>query len=129
MGPWQCGGTHKRREQTSVDPFGIRQHDGAFERVAQLAHIAGPIVRGEQTQRIVLQFEMSPMAALAAVLLTDPAAVAPVFTGIFMGKMVGFVKLYFPVFLLDGLGRPSRIRNPIATFSRSRSSKRSRRSS
>ncbi|MGD7104227.1 hypothetical protein ACQCS2_22010, partial [Ralstonia pseudosolanacearum] len=27
-----------------------------------------------------------------------PAAVAPVFAGIFMEKLVGFVKLYFPVF-------------------------------
>ena len=42
----------------------------------------------------------APVAALGAVLLTDPAAVAPVFTGMFMEKMVGFVKLYFPVFLL-----------------------------
>ena len=45
----------------------------------------------------------APVAALAAVLLTDPAAVAPVFTGIFMEKMVGFVKLYFPVFLLGAV--------------------------
>lgn len=45
----------------------------------------------------------APIAALAAVLLTDPAAVAPVFTGIFMEKMVSFVKLYFPVFLLGAV--------------------------
>jgi H+/gluconate symporter-like permease len=45
----------------------------------------------------------APIAALAAVLLTDPAAVAPVFNGIFMEKMVGFVKLYFPVFLLGAV--------------------------
>ncbi|MCO4892166.1 GntP family permease [Cupriavidus sp. WGtm5] len=45
----------------------------------------------------------APIAALAAVLLTDPSAVAPVFTGIFMEKMVGFVKLYFPVFLLGAV--------------------------
>jgi H+/gluconate symporter-like permease len=45
----------------------------------------------------------APIAALAAVLLTDPAAVAPVFSGIFMEKMVGFVKLYFPVFLLGAV--------------------------
>jgi H+/gluconate symporter-like permease len=29
--------------------------------------------------------------------------VAPVFSGIFMDKMVGFVKLYFPVFLLGAV--------------------------
>ncbi|MFP6562018.1 GntP family permease [Paraburkholderia sp. B3] len=45
----------------------------------------------------------APIAAMGAVLLTDPAAVAPVFSGIFMDKMVGFVKLYFPVFLLGAV--------------------------
>lgn len=45
----------------------------------------------------------APLAALGAVLLTDPGAVAPVFSGIFMEKLVGFVKLYFPVFLLGAV--------------------------
>src|SRR5574343_1365408 len=45
----------------------------------------------------------APIAALGAVLLTDPALVAPMFTGLFMDKMVGFVKLYFPVFLLGAI--------------------------
>ncbi|MHA6879716.1 GntP family permease [Ralstonia pseudosolanacearum] len=45
----------------------------------------------------------APLAALGAVLLTDPSAVAPVFAGIFMEKLVGFVKLYFPVFLLGAV--------------------------
>ncbi|MCG1042892.1 GntP family permease [Mycetohabitans sp. B8] len=45
----------------------------------------------------------APVAALGAVLLTDPAAVAPVFSGIFMEKLVGFIKLYFPVFLLGAV--------------------------
>ncbi|AKU22671.1 GntP family permease [Massilia sp. NR 4-1] len=45
----------------------------------------------------------APIAALGAVLLTDPSAVAPAFSGIFMEKMVGFVKLYFPVFLLGAV--------------------------
>jgi len=45
----------------------------------------------------------APIAALGAVLLTDPAQVAPVFSGIFMEKMVGFVKLYFPVFMLGAV--------------------------
>ena len=45
----------------------------------------------------------APIAALGAVLLTDPSAVAPVFSGIFMDKMVGFVKLYFPVFMLGAV--------------------------
>lgn len=45
----------------------------------------------------------APIAAMAAVALTDPAAVPPVFTGLFMEKLVGFVKLYFPVFLLGAI--------------------------
>ena len=45
----------------------------------------------------------APIAALGAVLLTDPSLVAPMFTGLFMDKMVGFLKLYFPVFLLGAL--------------------------
>jgi H+/gluconate symporter-like permease len=45
----------------------------------------------------------APIAALGAVLLTDPSLVAPMFTGLFMDKMVGFVKLYFPVFLLGAI--------------------------
>lgn len=45
----------------------------------------------------------APIAALGAVLLTDPSAVAPAFTGVFMEKMIGFIKLYFPVFLLGAV--------------------------
>jgi H+/gluconate symporter-like permease len=45
----------------------------------------------------------APIAALGAVLLTEPALVAPMFTGLFMDKMVGFLKLYFPVFMLGAV--------------------------
>lgn len=45
----------------------------------------------------------APLAAMGAVLLTDPAAVPPVFTGLFMEKAAGFVKNYFPVFLLGAI--------------------------
>ncbi|MEO6926080.1 MAG: GntP family permease [Rhodanobacter sp.] len=45
----------------------------------------------------------APIAALGAVLLTEPALVAPMFTGLFMEKMVGFLRLYFPVFMLGAL--------------------------
>ena len=45
----------------------------------------------------------APLVALGAVLLTQPAAVAPVFSDIFMDKLVGFVKFYFPVFLLGAV--------------------------
>lgn len=45
----------------------------------------------------------APIAALGAVLLTDPSLVAPMFSGLFMEKMVGFLKNYFPVFLLGAV--------------------------
>lgn len=45
----------------------------------------------------------APIAALGAVLLTEPSLVAPIFTGLFMEKMVGFLRLYFPVFMLGAL--------------------------
>ncbi|MFC5740832.1 GntP family permease [Dyella tabacisoli] len=45
----------------------------------------------------------APIAALGAVLLTEPALVAPMFTGLFMDKMVVFLKLYFPVFMLGAV--------------------------
>ena len=45
----------------------------------------------------------APVAALGAVLLIDPTLVAPMFTGLFMDRMVGFLKLYFPVFLLGAV--------------------------
>jgi H+/gluconate symporter-like permease len=45
----------------------------------------------------------APIAALGAVLLTMPSAVMPVYSGLFMDSMVGFVKSYFPVFLLGAI--------------------------
>ncbi|WP_286884679.1 GntP family permease [Aneurinibacillus sp. UBA3580] len=45
----------------------------------------------------------APIAALFAVLLTDPGYVLPFFSGVFMDKMVGFIKSYFPVFLLGAI--------------------------
>jgi len=45
----------------------------------------------------------APVAALLAVLLTEPSAVLPLFTGLFMEKMAGFVKLYLPVFILGAV--------------------------
>ena len=45
----------------------------------------------------------APVCALLAVVATDPSLVLPVFSGIFMHKMVGFIELYFPVFLLGAV--------------------------
>ena len=46
---------------------------------------------------------MAPIFALFAVLCIDPANILPFFTGVFMEKMVGFIKNYFPVFLLGAI--------------------------
>src|SRR5579862_5128750 len=45
----------------------------------------------------------APVAALGAVLLTDPSLVPPMFSSVFMEKMVGFIKNYFPVFMLGAV--------------------------
>lgn len=45
----------------------------------------------------------APLAALLAVLLVAPEAVLPAFSGIFMERLAGFVKLYFPVLLLGAV--------------------------
>src|SRR5260221_14562988 len=45
----------------------------------------------------------APIAALGAVLLTDPSLVPPLFSSVFMEKMVGFVNNYFPVFMLGAV--------------------------
>ncbi len=45
----------------------------------------------------------APIAAMLAVLVTEPSAAPTIFTSLFMERMVGFVKLYFPVFLLGAI--------------------------
>nr|WP_279663422.1 GntP family permease [Ectobacillus ponti] len=45
----------------------------------------------------------APLCALLAVILTEPNYALPFFSNIFMEKMVGFIKLYFPVFLLGAI--------------------------
>lgn len=45
----------------------------------------------------------APIAALGAVLLIDPKAVLPIYSGLFMAKMVIFVQNYFPVFMLGAI--------------------------
>lgn len=46
---------------------------------------------------------VAPLVAMAAVLLTEPSAVAPAYSGLFMEKLATFVKLYLPVFLLGAI--------------------------
>ena len=45
----------------------------------------------------------APICAILAVLLIDPSHVLPFFSGVFMEKMVGFIQIYFPVFLLGAI--------------------------
>jgi H+/gluconate symporter-like permease len=45
----------------------------------------------------------APLCALGAVLLTDPSLILPVYSGLFMNKMVVFVENYFPIFLLGAV--------------------------
>jgi H+/gluconate symporter-like permease len=46
---------------------------------------------------------IAPLAAMLAVLFTDPSAVAPAFSGLYMDKLGTFVGLYFPVFMLGAV--------------------------
>jgi H+/gluconate symporter-like permease len=45
----------------------------------------------------------APVAAMAAVVCTAPSLLFPVYSGVFMMKMVEFIRLYFPVFLLGAV--------------------------
>ena len=46
---------------------------------------------------------IAPLAAVLAVLLTDPIAVAPAFTQVYMPKLAEFMSKYFPIFLLGAV--------------------------
>ena len=45
----------------------------------------------------------APLCALFAVLLTEPSWILPWYFNVFMGKMVEYIQLYFPIFLLGAL--------------------------
>ncbi|NHC39778.1 GntP family permease [Bacillus sp. MM2020_1] len=45
----------------------------------------------------------APLCALFAVLLTEPGWILPVYSNVFMGKMVEYIQLYFPIFLLGAI--------------------------
>lgn len=46
---------------------------------------------------------VAPIAAMLAVLMTDPTGLPAAFSGLYMDKLGTFVKLYFPVFILGAL--------------------------
>jgi len=74
--------------------------DGAMSFLIILAALGFLMLAAYRGASVIL---FAPVAALGAVLLTDPALVAPMFTGLFMEKMAGFLKLYLPVFLLGAV--------------------------
>src|SRR5215217_7531710 len=45
----------------------------------------------------------APICALLAVACSDPGLLLPVYSGVFMERMAGFLKLYFPLFLLGAV--------------------------
>ncbi|MFS0779750.1 GntP family permease [Neobacillus sp. 3P2-tot-E-2] len=45
----------------------------------------------------------APICALFAVLLTEPGWILPFYSNVFMGKMVEYIQLYFPIFLLGAI--------------------------
>ncbi|MER5172371.1 MULTISPECIES: GntP family permease [Thioclava] len=65
-----------------------------------LAALAGLIITAYRGHSVIL---FAPIFAMAAVVLTLPAAVAPAYSSLFMAKMAGFVQSYFPVFLLGAI--------------------------
>ncbi len=73
---------------------------GAYNFLVVLASLCFLMLIAYRGYSVIL---FAPVAALGAVLLIDPSLVAPMFTGLFMDKMVGFVKNYFPVFLLGAI--------------------------
>src|SRR5690606_28301375 len=78
----------------------LRWARGPMEFLIVLAALAFLMLVAYRGYSVIL---FAPVAALGAVLLTDPSLVAPMFTGLFMDKMVGFLKNYFPVFLLGAI--------------------------
>ena len=65
-----------------------------------LASLAFLMIMAYRGHSIIL---FAPIAALMAVILTVPANTLPIFTGLFMAKMVTFIQNYFPIFLLGAL--------------------------
>jgi H+/gluconate symporter-like permease len=74
--------------------------DGAMSLLIILGALGFLMLAAYRGASVIL---FAPIAAMGAVLLTDPSLVAPMFTGLFMERMAGFLKLYLPVFLLGAV--------------------------
>ncbi|MDR0283560.1 MAG: GntP family permease [Propionibacteriaceae bacterium] len=65
-----------------------------------LAALAFLILMAYRGNSVIL---FAPIAALLAVVLTEPADILPVYSNLFMAKMVTFIQSYFPIFMLGAL--------------------------
>jgi len=72
----------------------------AYSLIVILAALAFLIFMAYRGHSVIL---FAPIAALLAVLLTHPSLILPVYTNLFMAKMVTFVQNYFPIFMLGAL--------------------------
>ncbi len=96
-------GTHLRLDNlrwARCIPNGVVRLIQPFESLIVLGPLAFLMFVAYRGFSVIL---FAPIAAMGAVLLIDPTLVAPMFTGLFMDKMVGFVKNFFPVFLLGAI--------------------------
>ncbi len=87
---------------------GLHRHNSALVNwgditVATIAILASLLFLIAVAYRGASVILFAPVAALAAVALTDPSAILPVFSAVFMAKLADFVQRYFPLFLLGAV--------------------------
>src|ERR1043165_2203471 len=78
-------------------------HETIVGRAPLIYYQSKNVKRNEERIKRLKVLLFAPVAALGAVLLTDPSLVPPMFSSVFMDKMVGFIKSYFPVFMLGAV--------------------------
>ncbi len=62
----------------------------------------------------------APLAALLAILFTEPALALPLYGTVFMEKLTSFIKLFFPVFMLSAVfGKLTEVSGMAAAIARS----------
>src|SRR6185312_12168561 len=70
-----------------------------------LGSLSSPTKRKRGTARMAFLIVLAALCFLMLAAYRGHSVIlfAPIFTGLFMDKMVGFLKLYFPVFMLGAL--------------------------
>lgn len=71
-----------------------------MEVLVVLAALASLMLAAYRGYSVIL---FAPVCAMLGVLATDPSLVPAMFSGVFMEKLVAFVKMYFPVFVLGAI--------------------------